>query len=73
MRKKLGTYEVGEIVAFTLRVFGEGMKVMAEIALMAADAGLARTDELAVVIGVPVAGQTQRLSCAQRTRSTSST
>ena len=71
VRKKLGTYEVGEIVAFTLRVFGEGMKVVAEIALMAADAGLAlwngsndtaatiktpystglaRTDELAVVI-----------------------
>jgi hypothetical protein len=50
VRKKLGTYEVGEIVAFTLRVFGEGMKVVAEIALMAADAGLARTDELAVAV-----------------------
>ena len=50
VRKKLGTYEVAEIAAFTLRIFGEGMKVVAEIALMAADAGLARTDELAVVI-----------------------
>jgi len=51
VRKKLGTYEVAEIVAFTLRIFGEGMKVAAEIACMAADAGLARTDELVVAIG----------------------
>jgi hypothetical protein len=40
VRKKLGTYEVEEIIAFTLRTFGQGMKVVAEIALMAADAGL---------------------------------
>lgn len=40
VRKKLGTYEVDEIIAFTLRIFGQGMKVVAEIALMAADAGL---------------------------------
>jgi hypothetical protein len=50
VRKKLGTYEVAEIAAYTLRIFGEGMKVVAEIACMAADAGLARTDELAVAI-----------------------
>lgn len=50
VRKKLGTYEVGEIVAFALRIFGEGMKVAAEIALMAADAGLVRSDELAIAI-----------------------
>jgi hypothetical protein len=51
VRKKLGTYEVEEIVAYTLRVFGEGVKVAAEIALMAADAGLVRTDREAVAIG----------------------
>jgi len=51
VRKKLGTYEVAEIAAFTLRIFGEGMKVAAEIACMAADAGLARTDELVLSIG----------------------
>jgi hypothetical protein len=51
VRKRLGTYEVAEIVAFTLRVFGQGMKVVAEIALMAADAGLARCDEPAIAIG----------------------
>jgi hypothetical protein len=51
VRKRMGTYEVAEIVAFTLRTFGEGMKVVAEIACMAADAGLARTDELVLAIG----------------------
>jgi len=50
VRKKLGTYEVEEIIAYTLRVFGEGMKVVCEIALMAADAGLARTDEEVIAI-----------------------
>ncbi len=40
VRKKLGTYEIDEIIAFTLRTFGQGMKVVAEISLMAADAGL---------------------------------
>jgi len=50
VRKKLGTYELEEIVAYTLRVFGEGIKVAAEIALMAADAGLVRTDREAIAI-----------------------
>jgi hypothetical protein len=50
VRKKLGTYELEEIIAYTLRIFGEGMKVACEIALMAADAGLVRTDELAISI-----------------------
>ena len=40
VRKKLSTYQVDEIIAFTLRTFGQGMKVVAEIALMTADAGL---------------------------------
>jgi len=50
VRKKLGTYEVEEIVAYTLRIFGEGMKVAVEITLMAADAGLVRTDEEVIAI-----------------------
>jgi len=50
VRKKLGTYELEEIIAYTLRVFGEGMKVVCEIALMAADAGLVRTDEEVIAI-----------------------
>ena len=50
VRKKLGTYELEEIIAYTLRTFGEGMKVVAEMALMAADAGLVRTDEPVIAI-----------------------
>jgi hypothetical protein len=50
VRKKLRTYELEEIVAYTLRIFGEGMKVVCEIALMAADAGLIRADEPAIVV-----------------------
>jgi len=51
VRKKLGTYELEEIIAHTLRLFGDGVKVAVEIALMAADAGLVRTDEPAIAIG----------------------
>lgn len=50
VRKKLGTFELDEIVAYTLRIFGQGMKVVPEIALMAADAGRVRTDEPVLVI-----------------------
>ncbi|MBC7263532.1 MAG: hypothetical protein H5T64_04140 [Chloroflexi bacterium] len=50
VRKKWGTYELEEIVANTLRIFGEGTKVCVEIALMAADAGLVRTGEPCIAI-----------------------
>ena len=50
VRKKLGTYELEEIIAYTLRIFGEGTKVACEITMMAADAGLVRTDEPAIAI-----------------------
>jgi hypothetical protein len=50
VRKKLSTYELEEIIAYTLRIFGEGMKVVCEITMMAADAGLVRTDEPAIAI-----------------------
>ncbi|MBI2303939.1 MAG: hypothetical protein HYU86_04230 [Chloroflexi bacterium] len=50
VRRKLGTYQVGEIVAHALRIFGQGMKVVCEITVMAADAGLIRTDEEVIVI-----------------------
>ena len=56
VRKKLQTYELEEIIAFTLRVFGEGMKVVCEIALMAADAGLVRVGEPAIAIAGSGAG-----------------
>ena len=50
VRKKWGTYQVDEIVAQTLRIFGEGMKVVVEIALMAADAGLVRVGEPCIAV-----------------------
>lgn len=50
VRRKLSTYQVDEIMAYTLRTFCEGVKVAAEISLMAADAGLVRTDEPLIAI-----------------------
>jgi hypothetical protein len=50
VRKKLGTYQLDEIIAYSLRTFCEGIKVVAEMALMAADAGLVRTDEPVLAI-----------------------
>ncbi len=45
MKDKFQTYVIGDIVAHTLHLFGRGMKVVCEIAVMAADAGLVSTDE----------------------------
>jgi len=50
VRKKLKTYELEEVIAYTLRIFGEGTKVICEMALMAADAGLVQVHE--PVIGI---------------------
>lgn len=51
VRNKTGTYQIDEVIAYTLRTFGQGTKVAIEIALMAADAGLIRTDEDVISIG----------------------
>jgi hypothetical protein len=51
MRKKFGMHLFEEVMANTLRLFGQGMKVVCEITMMAADAGLVRTDEDIMVIG----------------------
>jgi hypothetical protein len=51
VRKKLATYELEEIVAYTLRLFGQGVKVAVEIALMAADAGFISTREPCLSVG----------------------
>lgn len=50
IRLKLETYQVDEIIANTLRIFGQGMKVAFEIAMMAADAGLVQTDTPVICI-----------------------
>ena len=51
IRNKLSTYQVDEIIAYTLRTFGQGTKVAIELVLMAADAGLIRTDEDVISVG----------------------
>lgn len=50
VRKLWGTYQLDEIIAQTLRLFGQGMKVAFEIALMAADAGFVSTQAPALAI-----------------------
>ncbi|KYH39497.1 MAG: hypothetical protein AYL32_015960 [Candidatus Bathyarchaeota archaeon B26-2] len=47
---KLGTAYPTEIIAHTLRLFGEGMKVAVEIVAMAADAGLIPVDRDVIAI-----------------------
>jgi hypothetical protein len=51
VRRRFNTYQVDEIIANVLRVFGQGAKVACEIVLMAADAGLISTDEEVISIG----------------------
>ncbi len=50
-RKELGTWMPTEIVALALKTFGQGTKVCAEIAMMAADAGLVPVTQDVVCIG----------------------
>jgi hypothetical protein len=51
VRFKFKTIEIDEIIANSLRIFGQGLKVAVEISMMAADAGLIRTDEDVIAIG----------------------
>jgi len=50
MRRKFNTYVIGDIIANTLRILGEGVKVTCEIAMMAADSGLVPTNEDVIAI-----------------------
>ena len=50
IRKSFGTIEPLEIIANTLRLFGEGTKVCVEIVLMAADAGLISADRDVIAV-----------------------
>ena len=51
VRRKLSTYQVDEIIAFTLRNFCDGIKVACEISVMATDAGLVPACEEIIAIG----------------------
>ncbi len=55
-RNKTGTYQIDEVIAYALRTFGHGTKVAIEMALMATDAGLIRTDEDVISIGGTATG-----------------
>jgi hypothetical protein len=50
MLKQFNSQEIGVIIANTLRMLGQGMKVVIEISVMAADAGLVRVDEEIIAI-----------------------
>ncbi|NDY41898.1 hypothetical protein G3N55_03425 [Dissulfurirhabdus thermomarina] len=50
IRERQG-YSQQDLVANTLRIFGQGIKVCVEIALMAADSGLVTPDDLLAVAG----------------------
>jgi len=51
VRKRFQTIMPLELIAYTLRLFGEGTKVCVEITVMAADAGLIPVDKDVVAIG----------------------
>jgi hypothetical protein len=50
MRKKFNTYDTDDLVSSVFRIFGQGMKVCAEISLMAADAGLVPVDRDVIAV-----------------------
>jgi hypothetical protein len=50
MRNKFDTVGPADVIAQTLRLFGQGMKVCVEVAAMAADAGLIPADKDVVAI-----------------------
>jgi hypothetical protein len=50
VRNKSNSYQLDEIIADVLRIFGAGMKVMMEVSMMAADAGLIDVGKPALAI-----------------------
>ena len=50
VRTAFSTHVIGDFMANTLRMFGQGMKVAIEVTLMAADAGLVSPDEDVIAI-----------------------
>ena len=56
VNKKFGTLQLDGIVSAILRLFCQGMKVACEVACMATDAGLIRTDEEAIMVGGTMSG-----------------
>ena len=63
MRRKFKTHALGDIVASTLRIFGDGMTEACEVVVTAADAGLVRTDEAVISIGGTDGGADTAIVC----------
>ena len=51
VKQKFGAIQVDEIIAHTLRLLSQGVKVGCEISCMAADSGYIRTDEECIAVG----------------------
>lgn len=51
VRNKFGAIQIEEIIAHTLKLWGEGVKVACEVVCMAADAGLIKTEQVTIGIG----------------------
>jgi uncharacterized protein len=51
IRFNMQTYQVDEIISNTLRLFGQGCKVVLELAMMATDAGLIQAGTPVVAVG----------------------
>lgn len=51
VRKKFDTWQVEELIAQTLKRFGDGVKVAIEVSLMAADAGMIPAHEEIIACG----------------------
>lgn len=51
VRNRLGTVQAEDILAHTLYIFGQGMKVAIEVVVMAADVGLVSPNEAVVGVG----------------------
>jgi hypothetical protein len=63
IRMKFGGLEVDELAANTLRIFGQGVKVAVEIAVMAIDAGLIPYGEEIIAIGGTDQGADTAIVC----------
>ncbi len=66
IRLKFGGLEPEEVTANTLRIFGEGVKVAIEIAIMALDAGLIPYNKEVVSIGGTDKGADTAIVCLPR-------
>jgi hypothetical protein len=66
IRFKFGGLEPEEIAANTLRIFGEGIKVAIEIAIMALDAGLIPYDREIISVGGTGSGVDTAIVCLPR-------